>query len=123
MVPNIVEKDPRSSYDLVVATSRLSLLSEKLHDFEVVMNYNPFKPAEADVRIHGRYEADKIARVNSLNNAVEAIRNGWGPGPVECYQNAAKKVGLQTALEQSILNWDIHVSYLDIYILAPADTA
>ena len=110
MVPNIAHKD-RASYELVVAASRLHLLSRSYPTFILIADYDPFKPAEADIRIHGLEEAKKKARVSSLNNAVEAIRNGWGDGPAECYQNAARKAGLESALESSILHWDIKVSF------------
>ena len=100
MVPNIVELKDHGSYELVAATSCLDLLSEKFHDFKLVADYDPFEPTEDGIRIHGICEAKKRARVNSLNNAVKAIRNGWGRGPVECYRNATGKAGLGTALEK-----------------------
>ena len=64
----------------------------------------------SDFLILGIIEAKRRARVNSLANAVEAIRGGWGRGPEECYRNAVVKAGLGTALERAILNWDIQVS-------------
>ena len=69
------------------------------------------KPAQADKCIHGLEEAKERAQVISLNNAVKAIRNGWKDGPAECYQDAARKAGLESALESSILNWDIKVCF------------
>ena len=110
LVPNIVEHKDQGSYELVANPSCLHLLSRSYPTFKVINDYDPFRPAEADIRIHGLEEAKKRARVSSLNNAVEAIRSGWGDGPAECYQNAARKAGLESALESSILNWDIRVS-------------
>ncbi|KAL2042895.1 hypothetical protein N7G274_004655 [Stereocaulon virgatum] len=110
LVPNIVEHKDQGSYELVATTSCLHLLSRSYPTFKVIKDYDPFKPAEADIRIHVLEEAKKRARVSPLNDAVEAIRNGWGDGPAECYQNAARKAGLESALESSILNWDIKQS-------------
>ena len=122
LVPNIVEHKDQGSYELVATTSCLHMLSRSYPTFKVISDYDPFKPAEADIHIHGLEEAKKKARASSLNNAVEAIRNGWGDGPAKCYQNAARKSGLASALESSILNRDIKVSFRDNYIPAPADT-
>ncbi|KAL2039392.1 hypothetical protein N7G274_007664 [Stereocaulon virgatum] len=77
---------------------------------EPVVDHDPFEPAETHIRIHGLYEANKRAQVSSLNDAVEAMRNGWESGPAECYRNTTEKVRLGTALERSILNWDIQQS-------------
>lgn len=119
-----MEHKDRGSYELVVATSYLHLLSEKFHDFQLVVDYNPFEPAEDDIRIHGICEAKYRARANSLNNAVNAIRNGWGCEPAECYRNATRKAGLRTTLERALLNWDIQVSCSDLlYRSTPANAA
>ncbi len=114
MVPNIVEHKEHGSNKLVAATSCLDLLSEKFHDFKLVVNYDPFEPTEDTILIHGICAAKKRVRVNSLNNAVKAIRNGWRRGSAECYQYATGKAGLETALERAIPNWDIQVR-LSIY--------
>ena len=111
MVPNIVEHQEQGSYELVATELGVCLLSLCYPHFKAITDYDPFEPAEADKRIHGLEEAKERARVSSLNNAVEAIRNGWEDGPAECYQNAARKAGLESALESSILNWDIKVSF------------
>lgn len=123
MVPHIVEHKHSGSYELVVATPYLDLLLERVqgHGFKLVVNHDPFKPAEEDVRIHGMWEAKRRARVNTLSNAADAIRNGWGYGPAECYRSVIAKAGLGTELERTILNWDIQVSYshilLPLYLL------
>jgi len=116
MVPHIVEHKHAGSYELVVATSCLGLLSEKFQEFKTVVDYDPFEPAEEHIRIHGIWEARKRARINTLTNAAEVTRNGWGHGPAECYRRAIVKAGLGTELERAILNWDIQVSYSHIYL-------
>ena len=107
IVPYIAQHDRPGSYELVVTTSCLDLLSEKSNYFTLVDNYDPLEPAEEDIYIHGTWEAKKRARVHTLNNAAEATRNGWGYGPAECYRRAIGKAGLGTELERVILNWDI----------------
>ena len=99
------------SYELVVDTSCLGLLSEKLHEFKSTVDYDPFEPTQEDVRIHGSSKARERARINTLSNAAEATRNGWGNGPAECYRRTIEKTGLGTKLQRAILNWDIQVSY------------
>ena len=91
------------SYELVVATLCLDLLSENFQDFKLVVDYDPFEPAEEDIRIHGIWEAKKRARINTLDNAAEVTRNGWGHGPAECYRRAIGKAGLGMELERAIL--------------------
>ena len=115
MVPYIVKNENQRSYELVVAIPCLDLLSKVPPNFKLGVNYDPFEPAVEDIRIHGIWEAKNRARVSTLNNAAEAIRNGWGYGPGECYRNAIGKAGLVMALEKAILNWDFQVTYLHIY--------
>ncbi|KAL8838294.1 MAG: hypothetical protein Q9170_002191 [Blastenia crenularia] len=110
MVPHIVQHKHSRSYELVVATSCLHLLSEKFHDFKLVVDYDLSEPAEEDIRIHGIWEAKKRARINILSNAAEATRKGWGCGPAECYRSAIGQAGPGTDLERAILNWDIQHS-------------
>ncbi len=110
-VPHIVEHKHPGSYELVVATSCLDVLSEKFQDFKIVVDYDPFEPADEDIRIHGIWEAKKRARINTLDNAAEATCNGWGHGPAECYRIAICKAGFGTELKRAIMNWDIQVSY------------
>jgi len=111
MVPHIVEHKHAGSYELVVATLCLDVLSEKFQNFKIVVDYDPFEPADEDIRNHGIWEANKRARINILDNAAEATRNGWGHGPAECYRIAICKAGFGTELKRAILNWDIQVSY------------
>jgi hypothetical protein len=110
-VPHIVEHKHAGSYELVVATPCLDLLSENFQDFKLVVDYDPLKPAEEDICIHGIWEAKKRARIITLNNAAEVIRKGWGHGPAECYRRVIGKAGLGIELERAILNWDIQVRY------------
>lgn len=116
MVPHITEHKHPGSYELVVATPCLDLLSEKSHEFKLAIDYDPFEPAEEDICIHGIWEVKKRARINTPNNAAEATRNGWGYRPAECYRSAISKAGLGTKLERAILNWDIEVSYPHIHL-------
>ena len=111
MVPNIVEHQEQGSYELVATELGVRLLLLCYPDFKAITDYDPFEPAEAAIRIHGLEGAKQRARVSSLNNAVEAILNGWGDGPAECYQDAARNAGLESALESLILSWDIKVSF------------
>ncbi|KAI4260734.1 MAG: hypothetical protein LQ352_000126 [Teloschistes flavicans] len=109
-VPHIVEHKHAGSYELVVATPCLDLLSEKFQDFKLVVDYDPFEPAEEDIRIHGIRQAKRKARINTLNNAAEVTRNGWGHGPAECYRSVVGKAGLGKELARAILNWDVQHS-------------
>ena len=85
MVPHIVEYKRPGSYELVVATPSRHFLSEEFHDFSLVEDYDPFEPADEDVRAHGIWEAQRRTQTNALNNAAEATRrtNGWGYGPAD----------------------------------------
>ena len=124
MIPYIVEHENAGPFEVIVATPRLDWLSEKFHDFKLVADYDPFEPVEEDIRTYGIREAKKRVRINTLNNAAEAIRNGWGYGPAECYRNAVEKAGLGTELEKAILNWDIQVTYPHTYLsIIPVDIA
>lgn len=114
-VPHIVEHKHPGSYELVVATPSLALLSQTFRDFRLVVNHDPFKPVAEDIRTHGIRDAKRRARINTLSNAADAIRNGWGYGPAKCYRRAIAKAGLGTELEGAILNWDIQVSYPHIF--------
>ena len=118
MVPNIENHKHHGSFELVAVTRYLPRISKGLHEFQLEVDYNPSQPAEADVRIHGIIEAKRRAQVGFLSNAVKAIRSGWGTGPEQCYRDAARSSGLGAALERAILNWDIQVSYLHIYLSA-----
>ena len=111
MVPHIVEHKLAGSYELVVATPCLDVLSEKFQNFTTVVNYDPFAPADEDIRIHGIWEAKERARINTLDNAAEATRKGWGHGPAECYRIAICKARFGTELKRAILHWDIQVSH------------
>ncbi|KAL9045619.1 MAG: hypothetical protein Q9214_001366 [Letrouitia sp. 1 TL-2023] len=105
-----MEDENQEFFELTVATPCLDLLSKISHDFELVVDYDPFEPAEEAIRIHGTWEAKKRARITTLDNAVEATCNGWGYRPAECYRSAFSKAGLGTELERAILNWDIQHS-------------
>ena len=115
MVPTVMKHKSAWSYEIVVATTCLDLLSG-FQDFKLVVDYDPFEPAEEDIRIHGIWEAKNRAKINTLNNAAEVTRNGWVHGPAECYRRVVEKAGLGIELEKAILNWDIQVSYSHIYL-------
>ncbi|KAL8903399.1 MAG: hypothetical protein Q9207_003945 [Kuettlingeria erythrocarpa] len=103
----MVQLKGTGSYRLVVATPCLEALSSSFRDFELVLNHDPFEPAEEDIRVHGIWEAKRRARTDTLTTAADAIRNGWGAGPAECYRRACENAGLKAALERAILGWDI----------------
>lgn len=115
MVPHLVELKHTRSYRLVVATPCLEALA-RFNDFELVLDHDPFEPAEEDVCLYGIWEAEKRARMNTLTIGAEAIRNGWGCGPAECYRKVSEDAGLRIALERAILNWDIQVRYPHIHL-------
>ena len=52
IIPHIVKHKHARSYELVVATFCLNLLSEKFQDFQVIVDYDSFESAEKDIRIH-----------------------------------------------------------------------
>ncbi|KAL9101910.1 MAG: hypothetical protein Q9163_002876 [Psora crenata] len=85
-------------------------------DFKIVVDYDPFEPAEGDIYVHGIWEAKKRAQINIFNNAAEVTRNGWGYRPAECYRRAIGKAGLGIELERAILNWDILIVHLVSYL-------
>ena len=97
MIPHIVEHKHAESYELVVGTSCLDALSEKFQDFKIVVDYDSFESADEDIRNHGIWKANKRAWINTLDNAAEATRYGWGHGPAECYRIAICKAGFGTA--------------------------
>lgn len=124
MIPNIVAHKTCGSWETVIATPALELVSEKLPDFQLIIHYNPFEPSEDEIYIHGTYEATRRARTRSLSNAVKTIHRGWGAGALGCYLDAAKKVGLESVLERAILNRNIQVRCLRIAGIAKfTDTA
>ena len=49
---HIVKHNHAESYELVVATSYLDLLSEKFQNFKIVVDYDSFESAEKNIRIH-----------------------------------------------------------------------
>jgi len=69
----IMEHKHPSSYRLVITIPCLDLLLDEFHDFKLVVDYDPFEPAEEDIRIHGIWEAKKRARINTQH------RCGRGP--------------------------------------------
>ena len=114
-VPHVVEHKHAGFYELVATTS-LDLFSEKIQDFKSVVDYDPSKPDEEDIHIHGIREAKKGARINTFNNAAEATCNGWGYGPAVCYRNVIEKAGLGKQLERAALDWDVQLIYSYFYL-------
>lgn len=117
MVPYIVEHKDSGSYSLVVVTRCLDLLLGRFPAFKLNVDYDPFEPAQNDIRIHGIWEAKKRVQINTLIIAAEATRDSWGYGPADCFRSVIRKAGLETELERAILNWDIQVSYPHIHLL------
>ena len=104
-------------YKLVIATSYFDFLLKKLKDFHLVVDYDPFEPAEKDIHIHENWEVKRKARINTLKIAVEAIRNEWNQQSTECYREIIKQADLEIELEKLILNWDSQMSYSHICFL------
>ena len=88
MIPYIVKHENAGPFEVTVATPCLDWLLEEFHDFKLVVDYDPFEPAEKDLLTYGIRKAKKRVRINTHNNAAEAIRDEWGYGPAECYRNA-----------------------------------
>lgn len=109
MIPNIVKDRKYGSYELVVAISCIEKLLRRFPDFTLIVNHDPFEPAEEEIRKYGICAAEKRARVNVLSNAAEAIRKKWGGEPAVCYRDAVLKVCSKTELENAVLEWDIEV--------------
>jgi len=53
MVPHIMEHKHTRSYELVIVIPYLDVLSAKFQDFKIVVDHDPFEPAEQDIRIYG----------------------------------------------------------------------
>ena len=92
-VPFVGRYRRSKSIALVVATAYLPLLSEKLPKFEIKRDYNP------------RVEPD------FLFDATEATRTGWTPGAARCFCDAAISSRFFTALQESLLAWDLQVNF------------
>jgi hypothetical protein len=74
------------------------------------LTYNPTKPTERDITIHGRWEATRRAQRHFCERAAYLIRSSEYPRKVAiCYRGVASSNGLATALERAILNLDISV--------------
>ena len=121
VVQHMANQTHPGSYEFAVATNCLDLLSKMSHGFKIEVGYDPFEPAEEDIRIFGTSEAIKKAQINTLNNAAEAICNGWGHGPAKCYRMIINEAGLDLELERAIVSWKIQVIYphdhLQTYLL------
>lgn len=109
MIPHIVKHKHAKSYELVVATSCLDLLSKKFQDFKLVVNYDSFELVEKNKRIHEIWEIKKRARINTLNNVAKVTRNEWEHESTKFYRRVIEETGLETKLERAILNRDIQV--------------
>lgn len=117
MIPHIAQQKRAGFYEFVIATSYLDFFLKKFKNFHLVVNYDPFEPAEKDIRIYENWEVKRKARTSTLKNAVEAIRNEWSQQPTECYREIIRQADLEIELEKLILNWDSQVSYLHICLL------
>ena len=120
-VPHMANHTHPGSYELVVPTNCLDLLSKISLAFKIEVDYDPFEPAEEDLHAFGTSEAKKKAQINTLNNAAEAICNGWGHGPAKCYRIIINQAGLEPELERAIVSWKIQVIcphiHLQTYLL------
>lgn len=107
------ESNDGQFYELVVGGSCLSWLS--FHGLELNLDYNPTKPMESDVLIHGTWRANRRAQAFFLDRALKAIRLRPSYGPHDqaceaCYRDVARSNSLMVLLERAILNHDILVS-------------
>jgi len=85
------------------------------HGLELNLDYNPTKPTESDILIHGTWRANSRAQAFFLDRALEAIRLRQSYEPQDqareaCYRDVARSNGLVVLLERAILNHDILVS-------------
>jgi hypothetical protein len=107
------ESNDGQSYELVVGESCLSWLS--FHGLELNLGYNPTKPTESDILIHGTWRANSRAQAFFLDRALKAIRLRQSYEPHDkareaCYRDVARSNSLMVLLERAILNHDILVS-------------
>jgi len=107
------ESNDGQSYELVVGGLCLSWLS--FHGLELNLDYNPTKPTESDVLIHGTWRANRRAQAFFLDRALKAIRLRQSYEPHDqareaCYRDVARSNSLMVLLERAILNHDILVS-------------
>lgn len=59
MISNIVKDRKYGSYELVVAISCIEKLLRKFHNFILIVNHNPFKPAKKKIRKYQICVAEK----------------------------------------------------------------
>ena len=52
VISHIAQHKRAEFYELVIATSYLDFLLKKFKDFHLIVDYDPFEPAEKDIRIH-----------------------------------------------------------------------
>jgi len=116
-VPHIRCDKYGTSWDLVIAEPSISLL-QLLHGFTVDHNYDPTCRIDGEVRVFGALEAQRMARRRFLDAALDAITEGWGPGPAWCYRRLAILKGLAAQLE-SMLSCKDQESVSPIFSCSP----
>ena len=97
--------------DLVVVTSWLPLLSEKLHEFNLEREYNSALPTDGEEGFYGISQATARIQADFTVNATEARCIGWASGSAQCYRKAARSNGLAATLERKFLIQDLQVNY------------
>ncbi|KAL9128709.1 MAG: hypothetical protein Q9217_002670 [Psora testacea] len=94
-------------FEMVIAQSRIPELHEVFrHRYDIEYPYNPLTPHKGEVNVHGERTAKGMAYERFLNNAVDAIRNGWGVGASRCYRETAEAYGLEVQLERILRTSD-----------------
>ena len=106
-----VERQYRKCVDLVVAKSNLSWILEKLSGFSVETPYHPALPTDGEICIYGVRMAKSKALADFFTNAQKARLITRASGPVQCYRNAARDIGLLSALERRFFSLDLQVNY------------
>jgi hypothetical protein len=70
--------------------------------YHVQHQVDPTTPDSGEVEIYGLQKAKERARRRFLDNAVNAISNGWCEGPGQCYRRAAELHGLDARLGEAL---------------------
>lgn len=92
MVQYIMEHKDQEFYALFVGTRCLVLPLERFSAFKSTVDYDPFEPAQNNIRIHWIWEAKKRVQIKTLIIATEATCDGWGYEPADCFRSVIEKL-------------------------------